>query len=119
MKTLIKLEELGQFLFSIYLFLPLPYPWWFYPLFFFAPDLSMAGYIAGPRLGAITYNLIHHKAIALSLFVSGAFLHIPVISLFGVLTLGHSSLDRVLGYGLKYNDSFNHTHLGAIGRSQN
>ena len=57
MKTLIKLEELGEFLFSIYLFSLLPYPWWFYPLFFFAPDLSMVGYIAGPRLGAITYNL--------------------------------------------------------------
>ncbi len=118
MKTLTKLEELGELLFSIYLFSLLPYPWWFYPLFFFAPDLSMVGYIAGPRLGAITYNLVHHKAIALGLFVAGAFLHIPVISLFGVLFLGHSSLDRALGYGLKYGDSFNHTHLGTIGRSQ-
>jgi hypothetical protein len=43
MKTLIKLEELGEFLFSIYLFSHLPYPWWLYPLFFFAPDLSMLG----------------------------------------------------------------------------
>jgi hypothetical protein len=118
MKTLIRLEEFGVFLFSIYLFSLLPYPWWFYPLFFFAPDLSMLGYIGGPRLGAITYNFIHHKAIALGLFAAGALLHVPVISLCGVLFLGHSSLDRVLGYGLKYNDAFNHTHLGAIGRSQ-
>ncbi|MGA2505758.1 MAG: DUF4260 domain-containing protein [Anaerolineales bacterium] len=118
MKTLIKLEDLGEFLFSIYLFSLLPYPWWFYPLFFFFPDLSMLGYLAGPRLGAITYNLIHHKAIALGLFVAGIFLHVPVISLLGVLFLGHSSMDRVLGYGLKFSDSFGHTHLGAIGGSQ-
>ena len=118
MKKLIKLEELGVFLFSIYLFSLLSYPWWFYPLFFFAPDLSMIGYIAGPRLGAITYNLIHHRAIALGLFVAGAFLHIPVLSFIGVILLGHSSLDRVLGYGLKYDDSFDHTHLGEIGRSE-
>ena len=118
MKTLIRLEEIGEFLFSIYLFSLLPYPWWFYPLFFFAPDLSMLGYLISPRFGAITYNLIHHKAIALGLFAAGSLLHFPIISLFGVLFLGHSSLDRVLGYGLKYTDSFNNTHLGIIGRSQ-
>ncbi|MEJ7830333.1 MAG: DUF4260 family protein [Segetibacter sp.] len=28
----------------------------------------------------------------------------------------HISLDRVLGYGLKYNDSFSNTHLGVIGK---
>ena len=78
----------------------------------------MIGYIAGPRLGAITYNLIHHRAIALGLFVAGAFLHIPVLSFIGVILLGHSSLDRVLGYGLKYDDSFDHTHLVEIGRGE-
>jgi hypothetical protein len=118
MKTIIKLEELGEFLFSIYLFSLLTFPWWFYPLFFFAPDLSMLGYILNPRFGAIIYNLIHHKAIALGLFVLGSLLHIPIISLVGVIFLGHSSLDRVLGYGLKFSNSFNNTNLGVIGRSQ-
>jgi hypothetical protein len=117
MKMLIRLEDLGEFLFSVYLFSLLAYPWWFYPLFFFFPDLSMLGYLAGPRIGAIAYNLIHHKAISLGLFAAGAFLHIPVVSFIGVILLGHSSLDRVLGYGLKFSDSFGHTHLGAIGRS--
>ena len=118
MKTLVKLEELGEFLFSIYLFSLLPFPWWFYPLFFFVPDLSMLGYLAGPQFGAITYNLIHHKAIALSLFAAGSLFHIPVMSLIGVVLLGHSSLDRVLGYGLKFSNSFNHTQLGVIGRNE-
>lgn len=30
--------------------------------------------------------------------------------------LGHSSFDRVLGYGLKHEDAFQNTHLGRIGR---
>lgn len=107
-----------MFFFSIYLFSLLPFAWWVYPLFFFAPDLSMLGYIGGPRSGAITYNIIHHRAIALGLYVAGVFLHVPVISLIGVLFLGHASLDRVLGYGLKYGDSFNHTHVGTIGKGQ-
>jgi hypothetical protein len=28
----------------------------------------------------------------------------------------HVAVDRALGYGLKYPDSFAHTHLGWIGR---
>ena len=43
MKTLTKLEEFAQLLFSIYLFSGLPFAWWIFPLFFFAPDLSMIG----------------------------------------------------------------------------
>lgn len=116
MKTLLRLEELGVFLFSIYLFSTLSYPWWVFPLLFLTPDLSMLGYAAGPRVGAFTYNLVHHKAVSLGLFVLGVWLSVPLISLIGVILLGHSSLDRVLGYGLKHSDSFKHTHLEMIGR---
>lgn len=30
--------------------------------------------------------------------------------------LGHSSLDRVFGYGLKHDDAFQNTHFGVIGK---
>ena len=115
MKTLIRLEELGFVLFSIYLFSLLPYPWWYYPLLFFIPDLAILGYLAGPRVGAIVYNFVHHRALALICYVAGIFLAIPLLSLAGVIVFAHSSLDRVLGYGLKFPDSFTHTHLGKIG----
>jgi hypothetical protein len=32
---------------------------------------------------------------------------------------GHSAFDRMLGYGMKYTDSFQHTHLGLIGKATN
>src|SRR3972149_6765759 len=118
MEKTIKIEELAQFLFSIYLFSLLPFAWWFFPVLLFAPDLSMLGYLAGPRAGAVTYNLVHHKAISLALIVFGFLLALPVVSLVGVILFGHSSLDRVLGYGLKYPDTFGHTHLGIIGREK-
>jgi len=82
-----------------------------------APDLGMLGYLAGPRVGAISYNLAHHKGLAVLLFVVGGSLQIPLLQLAGLVILGHSSLDRMLGYGLKYSDSFQHTHLGMIGRA--
>jgi len=34
------------------------------------------------------------------------------------IMLGHASLDRILGYGLKHLDSFNNTHLGIIGKKK-
>jgi hypothetical protein len=32
--------------------------------------------------------------------------------------LAHIGADRLLGYGLKYGDNFQHTHLGQLGRER-
>ena len=116
MRNLIKLEELFLFSLSIFLFAPLHMAWWWYAAFFLAPDLGILGYLFGPRVGAVSYNVLHHKAVAVSAFILGAYLRNPNLQFVGVIILGHSSLDRVLGYGLKHSDSFRHTHLGTIGR---
>ena len=118
MKTIIQLEELGLTLFSIYLFTTLSLPWWYFPLLFFVPDLSMAAYIAGPRVGAYAYNVIHHRTLALLYYVAGMSLGATILALAGVILFAHSSMDRVLGYGLKYTDSFGNTHLGKIGSQE-
>jgi hypothetical protein len=115
MKTWLQLEELALFLFSIYLFAQLPFAWWWYPLLFFSPDLSMVFMAAGKRLGGLAYNLIHHRALALGLFVMGAWLALPALSLAGVILLGHASLDRLLGFGLMEGESFTHAHLKLTG----
>jgi len=115
MKTLIRLEELALFLFSVFLFASLHFPWWYFPILLFAPDISIAAYRAGPRIGAWVYNLVHHRGLALLYYVAGVALAIPLLGLVGVIFFAHSSLDRALGYGLKFPDSFGHTHLGHIG----
>ena len=117
MKVLLKLEAFALFGLSIFLFSRLDYPWWLYPLLFFVPDLSMVGYAFGPRVGAWVYNVVHHYAVSIGLYVLGFVLGVPILQLTGIILLGHSSLDRVLGYGLKYPDSFQNTHLGPIGSS--
>jgi hypothetical protein len=116
MKTLLKLEELLLFGFALFLFSGLDYGWGWYALLFFAPDLSMIGYLANPRLGAWTYNLIHHKGLSVALYMLGYLLSVPWLMFTGTILLGHSSFDRVLGYGLKHEDAFQNTHLGRIGR---
>ncbi len=48
-----------------------------------------------------------------------ALLFLPDVSMVGDLVgrlFAHSSMDRMLGYGLKYEDSFGNTHLGMIGK---
>ncbi len=117
MKNLIKLEEFFLFGLALFLFSSLDYSWGWYALFFFAPDLSILGYLANPEIGSWTYNLIHHKGVAVALYVLGHLLSVPWLIFAGTVLLGHSSLDRVFGYGLKFPDAFQNTHLGRIGRS--
>lgn len=116
MKNLLKLEEFLLFCLSLFLFSQLDYSWGWYALLFFTPDLSMIGYLANPRFGAWTYNLIHHKGVGITLYVLGALLTIPWLMFVGTILFGHSSFDRVFGYGLKHEDAFQNTHLGKIGR---
>jgi len=117
MKTILKLEELSLFILGIYFFTLLDYPWWVFVALFFLPDLSMLGYLAGIRPGAISYNFIHHKGLAVLLYLLGILTASAPLQLAGLVILAHSSLDRVLGYGLKYPDSFKNSHLGTIGKT--
>ena len=114
MKTILQLEQAALFLFSIYLFSLLDFAWWWFPLLLLTPDISMLGYLAGPAAGAWIYNIVHHKALALGVYLLGMWTANPILQLAGVILFGHSSMDRVFGYGLKYPDSFQHTHLGML-----
>lgn len=116
MKTLIRLEEAAQFALSIILFNKLPFAWWVYPALFLLPDLSMIGYSINAKVGAFTYNLAHHKALAIAVGVIGLYLANDHWVLAGIVLFGHSSLDRMFGYGLKYDKGFKYTHLGEIGK---
>jgi len=118
MKNMLKLEELSLFGLALYLFSGLDYGWTAYILLFLAPDLSMLGYLMGPRVGSWTYNLVHHKGFSVVLYVLGYLTGNPALMFTGTLLLGHSSFDRILGYGLKYPDAFQHTHLGMIGNAK-
>lgn len=114
MKQLLKIEEAAFVLLTIYLFIPLGFAWWWFPLLFFVPDMSMVGYLLNPRVGAMGYNAIHHKGTAVVIYLLGLYLLLPWLQLVGLILLGHASFDRIFGYGLKYPDAFKNTHLGLI-----
>ena len=116
MKNLLKLEELLMLLLGLYLFSFMNYSWWLFALLFLAPDIGLLGYLVNTKTGAIFYNITHHKGIAIALSLTGSVYAVPVLQFAGLLMFAHSSFDRILGYGLKYNNNFRATHLGLIGK---
>jgi hypothetical protein len=127
MKTLLKLEELTQFLACLLLLVMNGVPWWAYLLLVLGPDIGMLGYLVNTRVGAVTYNLLHHKGIALlvaAIALGSDFMTLAlatpdvshVLLLTAIILFGHASMDRMFGYGLKFGDHFQHTHLGWIGK---
>jgi len=115
MNTLLKLEELGQFLLSILVFTQLDYAWWVFPACILLPDISMLGYVVNTKIGAWSYNFFHHKLLAVAILILGFGLNDSLLILAGVILFGHAAMDRIFGYGLKFTDNFKHTHLGWIG----
>jgi hypothetical protein len=112
------MEEVAMLGISIYALYFLKAEWWIYILLFFGPDISMLGYVAGSKTGAVIYNLFHLKAIAVVIFLIGFINQIYWLELMGLILFGHSCMDRMLGYGLKYFTGFQYTHLGQIGRTK-
>ena len=117
MKMILKVEELGQFVLGIVLFSQLQYDWWVFLVWILVPDIGMLGYLINTKIGAITYNVFHHKGIAIMLLLMGMFFLGDVCTLVGIILFSHASMDRIFGYGLKYSDSFKRTHLGTIGKN--
>jgi hypothetical protein len=88
---------------------------WIVPLLLLV-DASMVGYLAGPRPGAILYNLAHNWLTGLAVLGAGLWLVALPLQLAGWVLIAHVSGDRLAGYGLKYPTAFGDTHLGWIGR---
>jgi hypothetical protein len=119
MKYIIKLEALGLLiLFSLLYFHLYPGTWKFYIALFFVPDISFVLFLIKKKLGAIAYNVFHHQGILALLFILGYHFNIDLLTQIALIFLAHSTFDRVAGYGLKYLDNFDHTHLGWVGKSK-
>jgi hypothetical protein len=116
MKYLIRLEELIKLAAAFYFSWAIGFSPLVFILFVLVPDVSMIGYIVNSRWGAYLYNLTHHQAVGIALIAGGYIIKENHVIFAGLILVAHSSLDRTLGFGLKYEDDFKHTHLGWIGK---
>lgn len=89
--------------------------WTLFALLALAPDLSMLGYLAGSRAGAVSYNLGHTYLLPSVLVAFGVSAGRPLLASLGLVWFAHIGFDRMMGFGLKYPSGFGDTHLGRIG----
>jgi hypothetical protein len=113
---LLRLEGFAVFIITLAAYWFEHYSWPLFAALILAPDLAMLGYLAGPRAGARTYNLVHTYLAPLALVAIGHFAGMPLAVATGLIFIAHIGMDRALGFGLKYPDSFGDTHLGRGGR---
>jgi hypothetical protein len=113
-RRLLHLEGLAVLVAAIALYFDAGYGWLALVLLFLVPDLSMLGYLGGPRIGALAYDVVHTYALPVALALAGVLGDIGVATQLALIWLAHIGLDRLLGYGLKYPSGFKDTHLQRV-----
>jgi len=92
----------------------LDYVWWLFLLLLFAPDLSFAGFLAGPRAGSIAYNAAHTMIGPILLLLGAWWAAWPTGIALALIWLAHLGLDRAVGYGLRYPRAPQSSHLDRV-----
>jgi hypothetical protein len=112
--VVLKLEDVAVLVASLIAYAHLGSGWILFALLFLLPDVFMMGYAWDARLGAILYNAGHTYLSPLALAVSGWALALPELYPPALIWTAHISLDRVIGYGLKYAEGFKSTHVARL-----
>jgi hypothetical protein len=99
---------------AIALYFHADHPWWLLLALVLVPDLSMVGYVAGPRIGAAAYDAAHTYSLPVALAAAGLIFDSKTAVELGLIWLTHIGVDRALGYGLKYPTGFKDTHLQRV-----
>jgi Domain of unknown function (DUF4260) len=117
-RTWLRAEGFATFVAGIAIFVSTGGPWPLLLPLLLLPDVSMVGYLRGPRLGALTYNVVHTWATALPVLGLGLWSGTAWLTTIGAVLVAHVGMDRAAGYGLKLPTSFHETHLGWIGKER-
>jgi hypothetical protein len=113
-RVLLRAEGAALFISAVVLYFHAGYPWWLLLVLALAPDLSMLGYLAGPRVGSLAYDSVHTTLLPIALGVAGVLAESDVATQLALIWLAHIGADRALGYGLKYPTHFKDTHLQRV-----
>jgi len=111
---LLRLEGAVMLAMSVLLYWRTGGNWWLFALLLFAPDLSMLGYLAGNRVGTAVYNSFHNYTLPASLAAFGLVGGNSLALSLSLIWFTHIGMDRMLGYGLKYQSGFKETHFGRV-----
>jgi len=109
---LLRLEGLAVGVISALLYARTGASWWLFAALWLAPDLAILGYYLGPCRGSRVYNAAHTYIVPLTLGVCGLLFHAVALLPLALIWVNHIGVDRMMGYGLKFSNGFDWTHLG-------
>jgi hypothetical protein len=115
MSTLLRIEHAALALAALVAYQLSGASWWLFAALILVPDISMAGYLANPRIGAWCYNAVHSWIAPVALWLAALAGGWPLLTQLAIILAAHIAIDRALGYGLKRESGFHDTHLGLIG----
>ena len=121
-KIIIRLENLAIFIIAFYwIYNYSSFPnapffmtsggWYLFILIWLSFDISMVGYLYSKKIGAVIYNLVHNYLLVILLVVTSILISSELLMAISLILASHVSLDRLMGYGLKYSSDFKHTHI--------
>ena len=112
--ALLRVEGVALLVLSVLLYRVNGGSWLLFGVLLLAPDLSMLGYLAGPKVGAAIYNTFHTYAMPAVVGALGIIFANPLMVAVALIWFAHIGMDRAVAYGLKYPTSFKDTHLQRV-----
>ncbi|MED0951905.1 DUF4260 domain-containing protein [Bacillus mobilis] len=110
-KRIVHFEGLVVFVATIYAYSIYEFSWIIFLVFLLAPDLSMLAYMINNHVGAKIYNIFHTYIISIVIAIIGAYFKVDAVIMIGLIWTAHIGMDRMFGYGLKYETDFTDTHI--------
>jgi hypothetical protein len=107
----LRVEGLAALVGALAVYWSLGEPLWLLAVLALAPDLSMLGYLAGPRVGSYVYNVVHTYTVPLAVAGAGYWVGADLSVAVAAVWVGHIGADRFFGFGLKFESGFRDTHL--------
>lgn len=113
-KRLLHIEGLAILLGSLYVYHSFSLNWILFFVLLLAPDVAMVGYLINTKVGARLYNLFHTYSVPIILCILGVILTNEIMLAIGLIWFSHIGMDRMFGFGLKYETSFKDTHFNRV-----
>ncbi|MGG4551260.1 DUF4260 domain-containing protein [Paenibacillus sp. FSL W8-0186] len=110
-KQIVLIENGVAFALSFLIYMHLHFPIWLFFVLLFSPDITMIGYAINKKIGAMVYNLGHTFTFPLLLALGYLYFSQDYLLIGSIVWIAHICMDRAIGAGLKYQDSFKNTHI--------
>lgn len=108
---IVRVENGMAFAISFYIYIQLGFPIWLFFVLLLVPDMTMIGYALNEKVGATVYNFGHNFTLPLLLTFFSFYFSNDYLLLISIIWMAHIFMDRLFGFGLKYQESFKKTHI--------